>query len=106
MGLPRIIYTTEAFWGLNRKLVIFNVKIFLFWFKGDKLPQTFRKDFIFSKNIKNANLRNRNDLHIPRVKSFKIGLLPPHNFPKKWYENKWHFSKLSNINLISNFNRI
>ena len=32
-----------------------------------------------------------------------MGLLPPHNFPKIWYENKRHFSKLSNINLISNF---
>ena len=26
-----------------------------------------------------------------------------HNFPKILYENKRHFSKLSNINLISNF---
>ena len=25
------------------------------------------------------------------------------NFPKIWYENKRHFSKLSSINLISNF---
>jgi len=37
------------------------------------------------------------------VKSIKIGLLPPHNFHKIWYENKRQFSKLSNINLISNF---
>ena len=41
--------------------------------------------------------------YIPRVNSIKIGLLPPHNFPKIWYENKRHFSKLSSINLISNF---
>ena len=40
---------------------------------------------------------------MPRVKFIKIGLLPPHNFPKIWYENKGHFSKLSNIYLISNF---
>ena len=47
----------------------------------------------------------KEDFYIPRVKFIKIGLLPPHNFPKIWYENKRHFSKLSksNINLISNF---
>jgi len=67
-----------------------------------QLPPTFKKDFTLSKNIKKANLRNRNDFHIPRVKSIKIGVLPPHNFPKIWYENKRQFSKLSNINLISN----
>ena len=39
---------------------------------------------------------------MPRVKFIKIGLLPTHNFPKIWNENKGHFSKLSNINLISN----
>ena len=46
----------------------------------------------------------KEDFYIPRVKFIKIGLLPPHNFPKIWYENKRHFSKLSksNINLISN----
>ena len=37
------------------------------------------------------------------MKSIKIGLLPPHNFPKIWYENKRHFPKLSIINFISNF---
>ena len=58
---------------------------------------------MLSKYIKNANLRNRNDFYIPRVKSIKIGLLLSHNFPKISYENKRHFSKLSNINLISNF---
>jgi len=83
-----------------RKLGIFNVKKFLFQFKEDQLPPTFKKDFTFSKNIKNENLRNGNDFYIPRL---KIVLLPPHNFPKIWYENKRHFSKLSNINLISNF---
>ena len=107
MGLPRISHTAEAFWALNilpfRKLGIFNVIKFLFQLKGDQLPPTFKKDFILSKNIKNANLRNRNDFYIPRIKSIKIGLLPPHNFPKIWYENKRHFSKLPNINLISNF---
>ena len=107
MGLPRISHTAEAFWALNilpfRKLGIFNVIKFLFQFKRDQLPPTFKKDFMLSKNIKNANLRNRNDFYIPRVKSIKIGLLPPHNFSKIWYENKRHFSKLSNINLISNF---
>jgi len=70
--------------------------------KGDQLPRTF-KDFILSKIIKNANLRNRNDFYIPRNKSIKIGLLPPHNFTQIWYENKRHFSKLSNINLLSKF---
>ena len=39
------------------------------------------------------------------MKSIKIGLLPPHNFPKIWYENKRQFSKLSNIILILNFKR-
>jgi len=88
---------------LFRKLGIFNVITFLFQLKGDLLPPTFKKDFMLSKNIKNANLRNRNDFYIPRIKSIKIGLLPPHNFSKIWYENKRHFSQLSNINLISNF---
>ena len=54
-----------------------------FQFTGDQLPPTFKKDFIFS-----INLRNRKDFYIPRVKSIKIGMLPPHNFPKIWYENK------------------
>ena len=49
---------------------------FLFQLKGDQLPPTFKKDFMLSKNIKNANLRNRNDFYIPRIKSIKIGLLP------------------------------
>ena len=78
IGLPRISHTAEAFWALNilpfRKLGIFNVINFLFQLKGDQLPPTFKKDFILSKNIKNANLRNRNDFYIPRIKSFKIGL--------------------------------
>ena len=81
MGLPRISHTAEAFWALNilpfRKLGIFNVRKFLFQLKRDQLPPTFKKDFILSKNIKNANLRNRNDFYIPRIKSIKIGLLPP-----------------------------
>ena len=68
MGLPRISHTAEAFWALNilpfRKLGIFNVIKFLFQFKGEQLPSTFKKDFT-SKNIKNANLRNRNDFYIP-----------------------------------------
>ena len=36
-----------------------------------------------------------------KVKSIELHL--PHNFLKIWYENKRHFSKLSNINHISNF---
>ena len=40
---------------------------------------------------------------MPRVKFIKIGLLPTHNFPKIWNENKGHFSKLSIIHLILNF---
>ena len=68
-------------------------------------PPTFKKDLLLLKNIKNASLRNRNDFYIPRIKSIKIGLLPPHNFQKIWYENKQPFSKLSNINLISNFKK-
>ena len=67
---------------------------YLFQFKGDQLPPTFKRDFTLLKNIKNANLRNRNDFCIPRVKSIKIGLLPPHNFSKTLYENKLHFSRL------------
>ena len=59
------------------KSEILNVITFLFKIKEDQLPPTFKKDFIFS-----INLRNRNDLYIPRVKSIKIGMLPPHNFPK------------------------
>ena len=70
MGLPRISHTAEAFWALNNEhnplqkirkfLMLKNLK-----FKGDQLPPTFKKDFILSKNIKNANLRNRNDFYIP-----------------------------------------
>ena len=56
-----------------------------------------------SKGHSNASIRNKHDFCIPIVKSIKIGLLPPHNFPKIWYEHKQHFSKLSNINLNSNF---
>jgi len=67
------------------------------------LTPNIKTDFILSKNIKNANLRNKNDFYSTKVKSIKIGLLPPHNFPKIWYENKRHFSKLSNVNLILNF---
>ena len=107
MLIPRISHTAEAFWALNilpfRKLGIFNVIKFLFQLKRDQLPPTFKKDFILSKNTKNANLRNRNDFDIPRVKFIKIRLFPSHNLLKIWYENKQHFSKLSNINLISNF---
>ena len=92
MGLPRICHTAEAFWAMNifpfRKLGIFVTIKFLFQFKGDQLPPTFEKDFIVSKIIKNANLRNRNDFYIPRVKSIKIGLLPPYNFPKIWYKKQ------------------
>ena len=66
MGLLRISHTAEAFWALSilpfRKLGIFNVIKFLFQLKGDQLPPTFKKDFIVSKNIKNANLRNKNDI--------------------------------------------
>ena len=73
---------------------------FNFNFKGDKLSPTFKKDFTASKYIKNANLRSRNDFYIPRVKSIKIGLFPLHIFPKVWYENKRHFSKLSTIKIL------
>ena len=65
-----------------QSLMALAVKLYLKWLK----------DFILSKHIKNANLRNRNDFYIPRIKSIKIGLLRPHNFPKIWYENKLHFS--------------
>ena len=104
MGLLRISHTAEAFWDLNilpfRKLWIFNVIKFVFQFKGDlDYPQNIKKDFILAKTIKNANLRNRNDFYNPRVKYIKIGLLPSHNFPKIWYENKRQFSMLSNINI-------
>ena len=58
MGLPRISHTAEAYWALNilpfRKLGIFNVIKFLFQFKEDQLPPTFKKDFTLLKNIKNA----------------------------------------------------
>ena len=54
---------------------------FSFQFKKDLLPPTFKKDFPLSKISKNSNLRNRNDFHIPGIKSIKIGMLPPHNFP-------------------------
>ena len=88
MGLHRISHTAQVFLTLNilpfRKLGIFIFIKFVFQLKGDQLPPTFKKDFILSKNSTNANLRNRNDLYIPRVKSIKIGLLP-HNFPKILY---------------------
>ena len=66
---------------------IFNVRTFLLQFKGDQFPSKLKK---IIKNIKNANFRNK-CLYIPRVKSIKIGLLPPHNFPTVWYENKTLF---------------
>ena len=72
--------------------------------KGDQLPPTFKKDFILSKNIY-INMKKQileTEMIFIFVKSIKIGLIPPHNFPKIWYENKRNFSKLSNINLISN----
>ena len=66
----------------SKILLIFNVLTFLFQFIVDLLPPTFIKRFqVIKKNFKNVNLRNRNDFHIPRVKSIKIGLLPSHNFP-------------------------
>jgi len=47
LGLPRINHTAGAFWALNilpfRKLGIFNVIKFLFQFKEDQLPPTFKK---------------------------------------------------------------
>ena len=71
MGLPRIFHTAEAFWALNilpfRKLGFFNVIKFLFQFKGDQIPPTFKIDFILSTNIKTATLRNRNGFYIPRA---------------------------------------
>ena len=60
MGLPRISHTAEAFWALNtlpfRKLGISNLIKFLFQFKDDHLSPIFK----IKKNIKNANLINRN----------------------------------------------
>jgi len=106
MWLPRISHIVEAFWALSilpyRKLGIFNVIKFLFQLKRDQLTQTFKKDFILSKNIKNANLRNRNDIYIPRIKSIKIGPCSPLTISLK-YGMKINDTKLSNINLISNF---
>ena len=55
------------------------------------------------KILKTQILETEMILYILSIKSIKIGLLPPHNFPKIWNENKRHFSKLSTINLISNF---
>jgi len=47
MGLPRISHTSEAFWALSilpfRKLGIFNVITFAFYFKEEQLPPTFKK---------------------------------------------------------------
>ena len=96
IGLTRISHTAEAFWAseISEFLMLWN-----FYFNWKK----FKKDFILLKNIKSANFRQRIDFNIPRVKSIKIGLFPPYNFPKIWHENKRHFSKLSNINLILNF---
>ena len=119
LGLPRINHTAGAFWALNilpfRKLGNFSVIKFVFQFKEDQLPPTFKKNFKSSKNIKNANLRNRNDFHIPRVKSIKIGLLHPHNFPKIWNENNkkktlfkaFKYQYFSNFkqNLIEDFHK-
>ena len=49
LGLPRISYTAGAFWALNilpfRKLGIFKLIKFLFQFKEDQLPPTFKKKF-------------------------------------------------------------
>ena len=96
MGLPRISHTAEAFglWTYSRKLGIFNVIKFLFQFKGDQLPQTFKKDFIISKNIKNANLRKRNDFSISRVKSIKIGMLPPSGATRRNFFKKSTFLRV------------
>ena len=82
--LPRISHTVEAFWALNilpcRKLGIFNVKIF-FSILMRPITPNIQKRFHIIK-IKNANLGNKNNFNIPRVKSIKIELLPSHNFPK------------------------
>ena len=74
--MARISHTAVNFWALNilpfRNLGIFNVKKLLFQFKGDKLPSTFKKDYTLLKDIKNANLRNRNYFYIPKLNLLKL----------------------------------
>ena len=106
IGLPRISHTSEAFWALNilpfKVLCQYNVIKFLHHFKTGQLPSTFENDFFLSKHIKKINLRNKEDFYIPRAKSSKIGMLPPHNFPKIWQENKHIFPKQYTVDLLSN----
>ena len=81
IGLPRISHTSEAFWALNilpfSILGVFNVLKFLIQFKTGQLSPSFKKDFFTFKDINHLNLRNKEDFVIPRVKSEKIGRLPP-----------------------------
>ena len=115
IGLPRISHTSEAFWALNilpfSILGVFNVLKFLIQFKTGQLSPSFKKDFFTFKDINRLNLRNKEDFVIPRVKSEKIGRLPPHNFPKIWCNNKKSFpdagpfDSLSKLreNLLNNY---
>ena len=62
-----------------------------------KLPPTFKKDFTLSKKSKKELIET---FDIPRVKSMKLD-----NFPKIWYENNRHFSKLSKIKKCKRYNQ-
>ena len=90
-----------------------NSILMFIWKQKSILIVHMKAEIVFTSSYENRNrfyffILNANTFCICSsiyIKSIKIGLLPQ-NFSKILYENKRHFSKLSNINLISILNRI
>ena len=90
-GLGYLEHTSQAFLHHQilpfTKLIEYNVMKFLWEYKTCKLPDSFRNEWVINSDMSDRyDLRNSNELHIPRTKYCSIDKMTYFSFPRLWEE--------------------
>ncbi len=87
-GATRLAHTTQIFKDLKilpfDKLIIYNVCKFMFKYKQRNVPDTFFGTWKTNSELRNRNLRNDEDFHIPFTNKNYLKNLPLYKFPTVW----------------------
>ena len=87
-GASRLAHTSQFFKDFKilpyDKLIIFNVCKFMFKYRKEEVPCTFRGTWMKNSELRNRQLRNDEDFYIPFTNKNYLKNLPFFKFPAVW----------------------
>ena len=87
-GATRLAHTQNIFKDLRilpyDKLIIFNVCKFMFLYRNNEVPESFKETWKSKNEVRGRNLRNDDDFYIPFTNKTYLKNLPLYKFPSIW----------------------